>query len=297
MTVPAQIQDALSAMGMTDAAKTCRALAGGCIHDVQRIEFENHKPLVAKSSAGQVGLVQLRTEAVGLNALSAKAGDDLQIPEVIGLYESDHGNVLLMEWLAPGAASHEGWKTLGRALAQMHESNIGAQYGFEHDNFIGGTPQINTWQDDWVEFNRSCRFGPQIRMARDAGHLSGDQTSSLDGLLDRLGEYLPVRPEPALLHGDLWSGNIMSLEDGGMAIIDPACSIGDGWADIAMMQLFGGVPDTCIKAYADARTGDSAIPPERLAVYQLYHVLNHLNLFGQSYLAQVMRLFEAVTKP
>jgi fructosamine-3-kinase len=188
-------------------------------------------------------------------------------------------------------ASAAAWTQLGRSLAALHAIDVGPAYGFDVDNHIGTTPQINTWSEDWVAFNRACRLGPQIDLAARRGLLHDRERERLDRLLDRLGDVLPARPKPALLHGDLWSGNALPTEtaDGpAVAIIDPACSVGDGQADIAMMQLFGGFDASCFAAY-EAATGEP-IDPTRIAVYQLYHVLNHVNLFGRGYAGQAMSL-------
>ncbi|MEE2907410.1 MAG: fructosamine kinase family protein [Planctomycetota bacterium] len=296
VNVPDAIREALRCLDITNPITDCDHLSGGCIHDVRRIQFTDRDSLVAKSSNRAEGIAQLRSEQDGLAALSRIAEQALVVPEVVGFHQTKSGAVLLMEYLTPGMAGHESWEVFGRSLACLHEVRVGERYGFQEDNFIGGTHQRNDWHDDWVDFNRNCRFQPQISLAQSRGHVSSSQGARLDQLLQSLSEFLPAGPRPSLLHGDLWSGNIMSLSDGRMAIIDPACSIGDGWADIAMMQLFGGVPTACIESYATARTDDSEVPSERLAVYQLYHLLNHVNLFGTSYLGRSMQMVEALLR-
>ena len=193
-----------------------------------------------------------------------------------------------------GSPSDSMWIQFGRDLARMHELSAGRRYGFEEANFIGATPQLNEWHDDWIEFNQVCRFEPQIRQARDAGVLNADEAQRIGSTVASIGQFLPAHPHPAMLHGDLWSGNLMPLDDGVIAVIDPACSIGDGWADLAMMKLFGGIPSCCFDAYAEARVSDDSPEPERIVVYQLYHLINHVNLFGRGYLAQVMQIVESL---
>ena len=296
MNVPNEIREALLALGITNTITGCDRLSGGCIHDVRHLQLTGRSSLVAKWSDHVEGALQLRVEQDGLRALARISDQPLVIPGVIGFHQTKSGAVLLLNYLSSGTADQDVWQQLGRSLACLHETEMGERYGFDHDNFIGGTPQQNDWHDDWIEFNRNCRLGPQICFAGASDHLSSNQMSRLRLLMKSLADFLPARPRPSLLHGDLWSGNIMPLTDGRMAIIDPACSIGDGWADIAMMQLFGGVPSACIEAYAAARTDDSDIPTTRLAIYQLYHLLNHVNLFGQSYLGRSMQLVEGLLR-
>ncbi|MHC4102897.1 MAG: fructosamine kinase family protein, partial [Planctomycetota bacterium] len=166
-------------------------------------------------------------------------------------------------------------------------------YGFNGDNHLGTTPQPNRWHDDWIRFNADCRLGHQLTLAARNNLLSGSEARRVERVIDRLETLIPRRPKPALLHGDLWSGNALgAVEESGeqrIAVIDPACSYGDGWADIAMMRLFGGFPSRCLEAYA-AETDDREGVEPRITVYQLYHVLNHVNLFGRGYAGQAMTL-------
>ncbi|MAT81507.1 MAG: hypothetical protein CMJ29_07670 [Phycisphaerae bacterium] len=291
---PDQLKEMMRHVGIEHRMSRCVSLSGGSIHDVRRIDFDDHHSLVVKIAAGRQGACQLKSEMSGLQALSSKVTESLTVPEVIGFHESDEMSLLFMEHLDSGQHDEDGWKAFGKSLAGFHESIDADRYGFDHDNFIGSTPQKNDWNDDWVDFNRVCRLGPQVELASSAGHLSATHRSLFERLIRRLGDWLPKSPKPSLLHGDLWSGNVLMLEGNRTAIIDPACSIGDAWADIAMMQLFGGIPNCCMEAYATARTDDSSFPSDRVAIYQLYHVLNHVNLFGRSYLAQAVAIAESV---
>ncbi|MCH2132446.1 MAG: fructosamine kinase family protein [Phycisphaerales bacterium] len=296
MTTPAALRDALAAVGIPDTPTSCRSLSGGCIHEVMRIEFDGRAPVVCKRALGGDGVAQLKAECHGLRSLCELPGQPLVIPSVLGLGDQASGAVLVMEWIEPGSPAPGSWEVMGQALARMHEIDMGHQYGFEIDNFIGATPQVNTWSEDWVDFNRNCRLAPQVQWAREAGHLQGEEGRLLDQVIAGLDQVLPARPRASLLHGDLWSGNVLPMADGRMSIIDPACSVGDGWADIAMMQLFGGIPASCTRAYAEARTDDADEDATRLAVYQLYHLLNHLNLFGRGYLGQVMDMAKRILR-
>jgi fructosamine-3-kinase len=286
------IRGALEAAGFDPAFAGLRDLTGGCIHAVHAVTLASGETVVAKlGSADQLPL--LDEEAASLRAL-VETGTVLA-PRPLGSGTFAGRAVLLVEWLEAGRADDDAWRRFGEDLAALHAAPAGHRYGFDIDNHIGLTPQRNAWCDDWVEFNARCRLGPQIALARDRGLVTAGEAGRMDGVVARLSSLLPAHPKPALLHGDLWSGNALATHgrDGTprVAVIDPACSIGDGWADVAMMQLFGGFPAACHAAYA-ARMEDREGLEERLAVYQLYHVLNHVNLFGRGYAAQALSLVD-----
>jgi fructosamine-3-kinase len=293
----------LEAAGIAGPVARVTELSGGCIHRVMKVEVRGGCTVVVKTSAAAGSLQQFEAEAAGLRALHATA--TVPVPHPLAAVEHRGIAALVLEYLAPAprAVDDEAWSTFGRELAALHAAFAGDQYGFAHDNHLGSTPQPNGWMDDWVEFNRARRLGHQLRLARDAGLLHSDEAAIIERVIRDLDRLLPRRPRPSLLHGDLWSGNALATTDAEgsvrIALIDPACSIGDGWADIAMMRLFGGFPQACFEAHA-ARAAEGSAPmphgaggPEltaRIAVYQLYHVLNHVNLFGRGYVAQAMSL-------
>ncbi len=290
MPAPSIIKRAIDTIGIDANLMGAESLSGGCIHDVRKVHLGDGRSIVCKCSFDSNGADQLSSEKLGLEFLSSFGMSDLVVPDVFGLHVESMGVVLLMEWLEPGGVRDGGWANLGKGLAAMHSIDVGQRYGFHAPNHIGSTQQFNDWKDDWVVFNKECRLQPQINIAQQAGLLGLNELKLLDQVLDRLGDWLPRHPKASPLHGDLWSGNVMHLANGNVAIIDPACSIGDGWADIAMLGLFGGVPETCFDAYA-SMTGSSIHDMQpRIAVYQLYHVLNHVNLFGSGWLEQLTRL-------
>jgi len=257
-------------------------LQGGCIHDVFRVRTGSGSA-VMKVAAIDARAV-LEGEMAGLDAIAATG--TVRVPRLLGLEEGERHVVFGMEWLEPGAHASADWVRFGEQLASMHAAGGHSRYGFENDNHIGLTDQRNDWSDDWVEFTATCRLSPQLAMARDSGHMGAAEVDRIERLIHRLDRFIPRDPEVSLLHGDLWSGNAMALEDGTVAVLDPACSYGDAWCDLAMMRMFGGFPPACESAWRAQRseTDTSA----RLAVYQLYHQLNHLNLFGSGYLGGVL---------
>ena len=198
-----------------------------------------------------------------------------------------HGETfLLVEDLAPAARSNNYWPTLGRQLAAMH-AHIAPEFGFEHDNYIGSTPQPNPRSRDGYEFFGQHRLIYQAELARGRGLLSQTEAQRVARLADRLPELVPEQPA-SLIHGDLWSGNMIADERGEPAIIDPAAHFGWAEADLAMTALFGAPPAAFYDAYQEVRPMPDGWR-RRFSLYNLYHLLNHLNLFGRGYYSQVMR--------
>ena len=232
----------------------------------------------------------LEAEADGLVAL--RSTGTIRVPEVVARLASGDTSILVLEWLDVRAARKGA--ALGEALAALHRAipprgPDGERYGWMHDNWIGGTRQLNRWTDDWCTFFRAQRLAPQLALAsRDGG--GGRLAHDGERLLVKLPALLRERdPTPTLLHGDLWSGNAATLADGGPVIFDPAVYVGDREADLAMTELFGGFDPDFYAAYNNAWP----LEPDyafRRDVYNLYHVLNHLNLFGGSYRMQAESL-------
>jgi fructosamine-3-kinase len=230
------------------------------------------------------------TDRAYMNALSAESDalgaiartGSVRVPTVHACGEAPDGAFLAIEWLdlADGGRG----AALGRALARLHQTTA-PRFGWHRDNTIGATPQSNAWSDDWTAFFRDRRLAPQFALARRNG-FAGRLARDGDRLLDRMPRLLAGHaPAASLLHGDLWSGNAARLADGTPVVFDPSCHFGDREADLAMTELFGGFDATFYAAYAEA----SPLPhgyPVRRTLYQLYHVLNHLNLFGSGYLAR-----------
>ncbi len=276
--------------GLDSPVTAARDLSGGCIHRVTHLTLADGTQLVAKTNRAD-RLALFREEAAGLRALAGT--DTVLVPEVLTVTDAGGTAVLLMTALEPRPPTDETWRRFGDELAALHAAPAPrAGYGFDADNHLGTTPQPNGWDDDWTRFNAEHRLGHQMTMAAQRGLLHAHEAQRIAGVIGRLDTLIPQRPPPALLHGDLWSGNALPAAGAGdprIAVIDPACSYGDGWADIAMMKLFGGFPRRCFDAYAGAVRDHDGIE-QRIAVYQLYHVLNHVNLFGRGYAGQAMEL-------
>jgi fructosamine-3-kinase len=224
-------------------------------------------------------------EADGLKEL-AKA-EAVKVPQVLGCVRSATESLLALEWIDFELASESCEWMLGRGIAKLHRHSAN-QFGWWRDNAIGRTPQHNPWSDDWVEFFAQHRVGFQLELAAKNG-FTGELQRMGVWLLDNIGHYFSgYWPESSLLHGDLWGGN-WAASDSVPVVFDPAVYYGDRETDIAMTRLFGGFGEAFYEAY-DSEWPLAPGHDERIRLYQLYHVLNHLNLFGASYLGRAERL-------
>lgn len=233
-------------------------------------------------------LARLHAEEEGLGAL-ASVGAALVIPATFGIEVADGKAMLLMEWLEQTQSTLASWEALGHALADLH-ANQSEAYGFSNDNYIGSSVQDNTPSPDWVEFFADRRLTPQMEMAKVHGLWDADLDLQMRSLIRKLPEILPKSPAASILHGDLWSGNCV-FSSKGPAIFDPAVYYGDRETDLAMTKLFGGFPGRFYDAYSEAWP----LSPEwetRVDVYNLYHLLNHLNIFGSSYHSSVSSILK-----
>jgi fructosamine-3-kinase len=208
------------------------------------------------------------------------------VPQVICHGIAAEQAYLVLEYLP--LRPHGDAAQLGRQLAQQHRVGA-ARFGGARDNWIGATPQPNAWMDDWVEFWRARRLGFQLKLAAQNGHGGALQRDG-EALMARLdGFFTGYRPAPSLLHGDLWGGNHGFLADGSPVIFDPAVYFGDRECDLAMSELFGGFAPPFYAAYREAWPLDAGYAVRR-TLYNLYHILNHANLFGGGYAAQAQRM-------
>ncbi|MCT0206750.1 fructosamine kinase family protein [Synechococcus sp. CS-1332] len=274
----------------------CAPVGGGCIHSAWRLDLADGSRLFAKTN-GAASLPLLEAEAEGLQALAVAAGEAgplVPVPLACGV--AGASSVLVLSWLelegGRSAAQVPQWHRLGAALAALHRRSLtrccvagdrgGSSFGWPRDNVIGAFPQGNGWDDDWGRFFVERRLVPQLE------HLafSGTPLAQAQSLLERAGQWLDNhQPDPCLVHGDLWNGNAAITAGGQGAIFDPAVYRGDREVDLAMARLFGGFPDP----FFDGYEAEWPLPSGhrfRRDLYNLYHLLNHANLFGGSYLGQ-----------
>ena len=258
-----------------------RPVGGGSINRAFRVET-GAGPVFLKVNTSD-GAAMFAAEAAGLEAI--RAARAVVAPAALALGETGDHAWLALEWLDLAANPQPAAERLGRELATMH-AYTGEYFGWHRDNTIGSTPQPNTPTEEWIDFWREQRLGFQLELAMRNG-LPQDCERRVRALLGRLEQFFDGhRPEPALLHGDLWGGNWGATRDGAPCIFDPAVYYGDREADLAMTRLFGGFGEPFYRAY------ESAWPLEpgwqgRVALYNLYHLLNHFNLFGVGYLGRI----------
>jgi len=252
-------------------------VSGGCINHALRLETLSGPICLLKINRDAPRDMFAR-EAEGLRALRVPGG-----PRLPCVYACEEQWILL-EYLAPGGKDPGFGERLGEQLARLHATS-GPAFGFDHDNYLGVTPQPNRWSSDGYEFFAELRLRHQARLALQRGLLSPEESQSVDRIADRLPQLVPTQP-PSLLHGDLWGGNVIVGPEGEPVLIDPAVHYGWAEAELAMTSLFRGFPPVFYLAYEATRT----VAPdyrERFPLYNLYHLLNHLNLFGFAYHSQV----------
>lgn len=252
-------------------------VGGGCINNGARIQTEDGASFFIKQNS-KAPDDMFQVEAQGLNALEVDNGPRVPKPYLWGT------DFLLLEDLQPGRRKKGYWTDFGHQLAMLH-NHTHSTFGFDHNNFIGSTPQVNQWTPDGHAFFSEYRLGYQADLAAKGGYFERNDREMLDALIERLPELIPQQPA-SLMHGDLWSGNAISDNLGNPAIIDPATHYGWAEAELGMTALFGGFPEEFYNAYMEARPLADGWR-KRLPIYNLYHLINHVNLFGYGYLGQV----------
>ncbi|MFT3757419.1 fructosamine kinase family protein [Thauera sp.] len=232
-------------------------------------------------------LQMFEAEIDGLLALAAAGSFRTPAPIASGCSDTHAFLVLEQLELHPLQSAEDG-ECFADALIALHRTN-GPHFGWRRDNFIGPTPQPNVFADNWALFYTEYRLRPQFALARDKG-FCGELQKQGERLFDRVPAlFLDYRPRESLLHGDLWHGNAAMLADGTPTIYDPAVHYGDRESDLAMSELFGGFPGSFYARYRAGWPLDEGYET-RKQLYSLYHMLNHLNLFGKGYLGETLRL-------
>lgn len=260
-----------------------QAVSGGDIAAAYRVEASAQRAFLKIGAAGHL----FATEALALQQIAAT--HTLRAPRVLACGVAEGAGYLLLEWIDLGGDGD--WIAAGRGLAALH-ALAQPSHGWPLDNTIGASPQPNTPSADWAEFYRERRLRPQFALARGRG-LS--RLAALEARACHASDALLAGhvPPPSLLHGDLWRGNLGFDRSGEPVIFDPASYHGDAETDLAMTRLFGGFPPPFYRAYKEVRA-PAAGSERRLPLYQLYHVLNHANLFGGGYVGQAIALIEAL---
>ena len=274
-----------------------RRVSGGDINEAFLLSLSDGNSVFLKENSRENADFFL-AEAEGLKALGGTKA--IGVPNVHASGKYANKSFLLMEYLAAGKPNKKFWENFGHSLAGMHKASTGGllikdendnsdskKYGFYRNNYIGAGPQKNTPKETWLEFYRDCRLMPQLNRAKKK--LTSVDIKKIEHIAENLDKYLYEPEHPSLLHGDLWSGNYVVGPDGEAWLIDPAVYVGCAEADIAMTELFGGFSGTFYGAYRESGLIQTGYE-ERRDIYNLYHMLNHLNLFGGMYLYEVERM-------
>ncbi len=260
-----------------------RPIAGGDINQAYEITLASGRRMFAKTNE-RSPRGMFAAEARGLGWLDE--ANVLRIPKVVAVSQADDmQQFLVLELIAPAPPARDFDERLGRGLAALHRTGAPG-FGLDHDNFIGRLPQANVAAATWLDFFRTCRLEAQLRQAIDGGRATARMRRGFDRLFAELEDLLGPPEPPARLHGDLWGGNLLCDDRGAPCLIDPAVYGGHREMDLAMMRLFGGFGAGVFSAYAEAwPLADGH--HERVALYQLYPLMVHVNLFGGSYVGSV----------
>ncbi|MCV6588597.1 MAG: fructosamine kinase family protein [Marinobacterium sp.] len=257
-------------------------VSGSAINNCYQLILQDQRKLLLKyHKAPPSGFY--KAEAFNLQQLAGSGV--IQAPAVIAQNEQ----MLVMEWIEPGPPSDSAQFTLGKQLARLHNRPVG-YFGFARDNFCGLTPQCNLRNDDGFAFFSQQRLLLQGKIARDSGYLTLQDINQLEQLCQRLSRWIPIQ-QPALLHGDLWAGNFLVDSKDSPWLIDPACYYGWPESDLAMTRMFGGFSEAFYRGYNSERPIEQGFE-SRIDLYNLYHWLNHLNMFGSQYHSAVATILQ-----
>lgn len=257
-----------------------KPLAGGDINMAYQLQTEGPSYFVKLNRPDRLPMFE--AEASGLQALAQSRL--MRVPKIIVCGKNDQHAFLVLEYIALNNLNGSSERLLGQQLAQMHQQKQ-AYFGWHRDNTIGSSMQVNGQYSDWITFWQEQRLGHQLKLAAKNGYGGRLQTQGEKLCADLDSLFPGYQPHPALVHGDLWRGNAAADEQGNPVIYDPACYFGDRETDLAMTELFGGFSQTFYDAYQAVYPLESGYTT-RKTLYNLYHILNHLNLFGQGYLHQ-----------
>ena len=289
----------VSLFGSSVAVAHTDRVSGGDINKAYALTLNTGSRIFMKANAKEnAGF--FTAEAAGLSAIAATGA--IGTPQILCTGTDDGEQVgysfLLLSYIESGPKRKDYWESFARELAALHQADSsafvpGGKFGFVQDNYIGARPQANGGCESWTAFFRDRRLAPQFKAA-DRWFSAGDR-SRITKLLDHL-DTLLVEPErPSLLHGDLWGGNVLCGPEGKALLIDPAVYVGHAEADLAMTELFGAFPAAFYAAYREVRPLQAGYE-ERRDLYNLYQLLNHLNLFGGSYLGAVRSIVAEYTE-
>lgn len=259
------------------------ALEGGDVNQCYCVGDGDERFFIKLNDKEQ--LAMFKSEAESLRILNE--ANCVQVPQLLHLGTCREKSFLVLNYLPTKTIDNESAFELGQQLAELHQWGEQAEYGFDFDNYVGITPQPNKWRRRWCRFFAEQRIAWQLQLCEEKGIQFGNIDTITGNVISLLMHH---QPTPSLLHGDLWHGNT-ALTVTGPIIFDPATYWGDRECDIAMTELFGGFPASFYEGYQSVFPLDDGYQ-ERRDLYNLYHILNHCNLFGGEYLAQAEHIIE-----
>lgn len=292
MIILPQVREIIASFFKTSTPTKASSLAfinvsGGCINQCYRVTDSNKRSVFVKLNSISQFPGLLLKEKNGLKYLQNQ--QIIKTPAVKGYEEEGEFQLLVMEWIDQAGPTQHSWNKLGEQLAHLHRVTS-QQYGFDQDNYIGSLPQENTWQQSWVKFFVEHRLKPQINLAKSKGLLTNQHQSLFEKLFVKLPEIFDDE-KPALLHGDLWRGNLVFDTSTDPVLIDPSVYFGSRHMDLAMTTLFGGFD----KAFYDSYHHHYPLPQnhkQQWDICNLYPLLVHVNLFGGSYVSSVQSILK-----
>lgn len=271
------------------------SVSGGCINQGYRISDQSRTYFVKLNQASEIAMFE--AEALGVKQIAQT--QTIRAPQPICWGTEANTAYLILEWLDLGGKSNNvAWEEMGRKLACLHQwtppqNEPGHdQFGWDINNTIGSTPQMNPWVKNWSEFWQQHRIGYQLKLARRRGGTFEQSEQLLEKIPEILADH---HPKPSLVHGDLWGGNASVTVTGEPVIFDPATYFGDREVDLAMTELFGGFPSVFYQGYYDVYPIDGGYE-RRKVLYNLYHILNHFNLFGGGYGSQANQMIRQLLR-
>lgn len=280
------IQDIETATSSSLQQANISSIGGGCINSAYKLDSNGQSYFIKVNSPHLAAMFE--AEAEGLQEMYAI--NAVRVPEVICYGVADGHSYLALEYIPLGSLRGQASALLGQQLAALHQKQQ-PYFGWHRDNTIGSTPQINDREHDWLTFWQQERLGKQLAFAAKNG-FGGRLQAQGEKLLLSLDKLLQGHePHPSLLHGDLWGGNAAADDFGNPVLFDPACYYGDRETDLAMTELFGGFGGDFFAAYQDVYPVDDGYQM-RKTLYNLYHIINHLNLFGGGYLGQAESMID-----
>ena len=285
----AQITTHISrATGQPFEVTQSHSVSGGCINQGYHLIGGDRAFFVKVNQADRVAMFE--AEAEGLREMDGTR--TIRVPRPICWGKTENSGYLVLEWLDLGRGNRNAWESMGRQLADLHRNISQKGFGWQHQNTIGSTAQINPWTQAWIDFWVEHRLGYQFHLAQRRGGHFPKQKQLMAAIPQLLSHH---NPQPSLVHGDLWSGNVAVVRSGEPIIFDPATYYGDREVDLAMTELFGGFPAEFYRAYQQVFPLPDGYK-QRKTLYNLYHILNHFNLFGGGYESQANSMIETALR-